>query len=149
MKHLDPDLDNLYNRAQATLNQPQPGRAQEPGIGREFFFEVIWMTRSFADSKGMSKKKRYFNISNQNTRLYLYMTLYEFIWHLQNAFATFLGVYFQVFCYVTLYRRLVDTVADGGFQQVSHMSRAMYHLFLGQSLVISVSESHFKTCERI
>eukprot|EP00434_Breviolum_minutum_P040415 symbB.v1.2.035913.t1/scaffold4947.1/size32529/4 len=31
VKHLDPDLDNLYNRAQATLNQPQPGRAQAGG----------------------------------------------------------------------------------------------------------------------
>ena len=55
----------------------------------------------------------------------------------------------KFFVSLTPYRRLVDTVADGGFQQVSHMSRAMYHLPLGQSLVISVSESHLKTCERI
>mmetsp|Transcript_45475 Transcript_45475/g.106291 ORF Transcript_45475/g.106291 Transcript_45475/m.106291 type:complete len:161 (+) Transcript_45475:48-530(+) len=27
VKHLDPDLDDLYNRAQASLNRPPPGRA--------------------------------------------------------------------------------------------------------------------------
>ena len=58
------------------------------------------MTRSFEDAKGMSKKKRYFNISNQNRHLYLYMTLYEFIWHLQTLLPHFFRVYFQIFCYV-------------------------------------------------
>eukprot|EP00435_Cladocopium_sp_Y103_P049357 s95_g14.t2 len=33
VKHLDPDLDNLYSRAQASLNQPQPGRSTAQAAG--------------------------------------------------------------------------------------------------------------------
>ena len=33
------------------------------------------MTRSFEDAKGMSKKKGYFNMSNQNTHLYLHILM--------------------------------------------------------------------------
>eukprot|EP00913_Durusdinium_trenchii_P030873 g28915.t1 len=30
VKHLDPDLEQLYNRAQGNLNQAPPGRASDP-----------------------------------------------------------------------------------------------------------------------
>lgn len=84
VKHLDPDLDNLYNRAQATLNQPQPGRAQEPGIGREFFFEHFlrsfeWpghlkMQREWAKRRDISTFPIKIDIC---TYIWLYMNLYD------------------------------------------------------------------------